>query len=98
MSNVLDASWFYWALGVAVGLPLGLLVLTEMHQALSRRDSPLARPVSLIRTYLLPLGALLVLLVKANQVSAEATTVRIVATVFGFAVLILLLSGFNATL
>ncbi len=46
----------------------------------------------------LPLGALLILLVKGTQVSAEATPVRMVATVFGFVVLVLLLSGLNATL
>ena len=98
MSSALDASWFYWALGVAVGLPIGLVILTELHNALARRRSPLARPVSLLRNYILPLAALQVLLVKATQVSAQATSVRVVATVFGFVVLILLLSGLNATL
>jgi small-conductance mechanosensitive channel len=98
MSSVWDAPWFYWAIGVAVGLPVGLVFLTELHNALLRRNSILARPVSLLRNYILPLGALLVLLVKATQVSAEATPVRIVATVFGFVVLVLLLSGLNATL
>lgn len=98
MKSVLDLPWFYWALGVVVGLPVGLVVLTELHNGLSRRSSGFARPVGLIRSYLLPLGALLVLLVKANEVSAQATPARIVATVFGFAVLILLLSALNATL
>jgi small-conductance mechanosensitive channel len=98
VSSALDAPWFYWALGVAVGLPIGLVILTELHNALARRRNPLARPVSLLRNYILPLAALLALLVKATQVSAQATSVRIVATVFGFVVLILLLSGLNATL
>jgi small-conductance mechanosensitive channel len=97
MTNVLNAQWFYWAVGVAVGLPAGLVALTEWHRALVRRGSFLARPVSLLRNYLLPLGALLVLLIKATQVSAEDTSVRVVATVFGFVVLVLLLSGVNAT-
>ncbi|MCW2685124.1 MAG: small-conductance mechanosensitive channel [Mycobacterium sp.] len=98
MTSVLDAPWFYWAIAVAVGLPIGLVVLTELHNALARRGNFLARPVGLLRNYILPLGALLILLVKATEVSAEATPVRIVATVFGFVVLILLLSGLNATL
>jgi small-conductance mechanosensitive channel len=98
MITVLDEPWFYWAVGVAAGLPFGLVVLTEAHQALSRRGSPLARPIGLIRSYLLPLGALLALLVEANQVSPETTTVRIVATLFGFAILVVLLSGFNVTI
>jgi small-conductance mechanosensitive channel len=98
MSSVFDTSWFYWAVGVAIGLPIVLVILTELHHGLTRRGSYLARPVHLFRNYIVPLGALLILLVKGTQVPAEATPVRIVATVFGFVVLILLLSGLNATL
>lgn len=98
MSNVLDASWFYWAVAVSIGFPICLLLLTELYGALRRRGSFLAGPVHLVRNYLLPLGALLVLLVGAMQISGSATSVRVVATVFGFVVLVLLLSGTNATL
>src|SRR6478672_3413701 len=98
MSSLLDTSSFYWAIGVAIGLPVALVLLTELHHSLARRGSYLARPVHLFRNYIVPLGTLLILLVKGTQVSAEATPVRIVATVFGFVVLILLLSGLNATL
>jgi small-conductance mechanosensitive channel len=98
MSDIFGSPWFYWALGVAVGFPLALVLLTELHSALRRRNSFLARPVHLVRNYVLPLAALLVLLVGALQVSGESTTVRIVATLFGFVVLVLLLSGTNATL
>jgi small-conductance mechanosensitive channel len=98
MTSVLDAPWFFWAIDVAIGFPLALVLLTELHNALLRRHNALARPVHLLRNYILPLGALLLLLVKATQVSAEATPVRIVSTVFSFVVLVLLLSGLNATL
>jgi hypothetical protein len=96
--NLFDSSWFYWAVGVAVGLPLGLIVLTECHHALVRRQSYLARPVALLRNYLLPLGALLLLLVEAAQVPFRDVSVRVLATVFSFLVLVLLLSGLSATL
>lgn len=98
MRSVLEAHWFYWALAVAVGLPLGLVLLTELHNTLARRGSYLTKPVNLLRNYILPLGALLILLVKGSEISAEATTVRVVATGFGFVVMILLLSGLNAAL
>jgi small-conductance mechanosensitive channel len=98
MRSVLDAPWFYWAVGVAIGFPICLVFLTELHNALRRRGSFMARPVHLVRNYILPLGALLILLVQAMQVSGEATPVRIVATAFGFVVLVLLLSGLNATM
>lgn len=89
--------WFYWAVGVAAGFPAGLIVLTEWHVALTRRGSYLARPVALVRNYLLPLGALLVLLGQVAAVPAQDPTVRVIYTLFGFVLLVLLLSGLNVT-
>ncbi len=96
--DIFESTWFYWAAGIAVGLPVALIVLTEVHHALLRRQSYLTRPVAVLRDYLLPLGALLLLLIEAAQVPARDTSVRILATVFGFVVLVLLLSGLNITL
>jgi small-conductance mechanosensitive channel len=95
--NAWNSSWFYWAIGIAIGFPVGLIVLTELHQTLVRRNSRLAGQVGMLRNYLLPLAALLLLLVKASEVPAGAVEVRILTTVFGFLVLVVLLSGFNAT-
>jgi small-conductance mechanosensitive channel len=98
MNSVLTSSWFYWAVGVAVGLPVGLILLTEWQHSLARRKSFLERPISLLRNYLLPVGALLLLLIKAIEIPTRETQVKVVATLFGFVVLVLLLSGVNATL
>ena len=95
--NVFGSTWFYWAVGIAVGLPLGMILLTELHDALLRRQSPLARQVALLRNYLLPLAALLLLLVQASGVPAGDIPVRILTTVFGLLVVVVLLSGLNAT-
>jgi small-conductance mechanosensitive channel len=46
---VLDAPWFYWAVGVSIGFPICLLLLTELHGALRRRGSFLAGPVHVVR-------------------------------------------------
>ena len=97
MIDAIHSSWFYWAVGIAVGLPLGLIVLTEVQHALVRRNSRFARQVSLLRNFLLPLVALLLLLVKASQIPAGEGPVRMLTTAFGFLVLVLLLSGLNAT-
>ncbi|MEZ0350431.1 mechanosensitive ion channel domain-containing protein [Mycobacterium sp. pR1184] len=95
--NAFQSTWFYWAIGVAIGFPVMLILLTELHHALLRRNNRLARQISLLRNFVLPLGALLVLLVNAAQVSAEDGLVRILSTLFGFLVLVMLLSGLNAT-
>ena len=98
MTDLFGQPWFGWALAVVIGFPVLLVILTESHTALVRRGSALAKPVSLLRNYVLPAGALLVLLTRAGDVSAEATPVRIIATVFGFVVLLMLLAGINAAL
>ncbi|ETB30682.1 mechanosensitive ion channel domain-containing protein [Mycobacterium avium] len=95
--NAFGSSWFYWAIGIAIGLPIGMIALTEIHDALLRRQSPLARQVGLLRNYLLPLGALLLFLVQASGIPAGHIPVRILTTAFGLLVLVLLLSGLNAT-
>lgn len=95
--NIFNSSWFYWAIGIAVGLPIGMILLTELHDALLRRGRALARQVSLLRNFILPLGALLLLLVQASQVPAGNVPVRVLATIFGLLVMVLVLSGLNAT-
>lgn len=95
--NILSAPWFYGAVIVAVGLPASVLLLTELQHALDRRGSVLARPVGLLRTFIVPLGAFLVLLVSTTDVSVDATGVRIISTVLGFFVLVMALSGVNGT-
>jgi small-conductance mechanosensitive channel len=94
----MSGSWLYWAVGIAVGMPLVLVLLTELHNVLRRRNNPLVRPVGLLRTYLVPLGALLLLMTKVRQQPGAETPVRVVATIFGFVVLVLALSGLNAAL
>ncbi len=96
--KLIDSSWFYWAVGLIVALPVVLIGLSEWHQGLAHKRSYLAGPVNLLRSYLVPLAALLLLLLKVAQVPAHFISVRVLATVFGFVVLMLLLSGFNATL
>lgn len=98
MKSVLEAPWFYWAVGIAIGLPLGLIVLTEWQHTLRRRGSALVGPVSLLRNYLLPLGSLLLALVGATQMPVHSTPVRIVGTLVAIAVLVLLLSGIRNSL
>lgn len=90
--------WFVGAVVVAVGLPVLLIVLTEVLGFLTRRSSPAAKPVRLLRNLVLPVGALLALLAFAGSVTVELTWVRVVATVFGFLLILLVLSSFNVVL
>jgi small-conductance mechanosensitive channel len=98
MTALTDQSWFGWAVALVVGLPLVLILLTEVHGALVRRGSAFAGPVSLLRNFAVPAGAVWVLLTQVWELDSEATWVRILATVFGFLLMILVLGALNVVL
>ncbi len=98
MTNVFSQPWFRWALCIVVGLPILLVTLTEVHDALARRGNAMAKPVLLLRNYVLPAGALILLLTQATDVSGTNTWLRIITTFFGFMLLLLVLSGLNVAL
>lgn len=98
MNDLLGSTWFQWAVTVAIGTPVLLIALTELQRTLRRRQSPLVRPVSLLRNYLVPLGALLVLLLHVTQASPSATVLRMLATLLAFGAMLFLLSVIKAIL
>lgn len=94
----LDGGWIWGAVALAVGVPILLVVLTEILAALQRRGSPAAGPVRLLRNWILPVAALFGLLAFALRSEAEHVWTRVVATVLGFLVILLILSAFNVAL
>jgi small-conductance mechanosensitive channel/CRP-like cAMP-binding protein len=98
VTDLTSESWFWWTVALVIGLPILLIALTELQAALVRRHSALAAPVALLRNFALPAGAVLVLFTKVWELDGEATWVRILATVFGFLVIVLLLSALNVLL
>lgn len=100
MSAVSDQPWFWPVLAVVVGLPLALLVLNELHGTLIRSGSAFAKPVALLRNWLLPAAAAYLLIDQLNVdgVTGRATWAKIAATVVGFFIMLVLLSGVNAAL
>ena len=98
MTSLFSQRWFIWAVIIVLALPVLLITLTELQARLTRRGSPAARPIGMLRNYVLPAGALVLLLTKANQISHQDTWVRIVATFFGFMLILLILSALNVVL
>ena len=67
MSALIDQPWFWPAIVVIVGLPIALMVLHELHATLARRNSAYAKPVGLIRNWLLPAAAVYLLVDQFNH-------------------------------
>jgi small-conductance mechanosensitive channel len=96
--NLFDEAWERWVLVLAVGLPLLMILLTEVLGALTRRENAFARPLRLLRNWLLPTGAILALAAFAATWTGDGSWVRVIATIFGFLVILLILSAFNVAL
>ncbi|MDQ1131239.1 mechanosensitive ion channel family protein [Microbacterium sp. SORGH_AS_0888] len=98
MNALLGEGWVWWAFALAVGLPLVLVVLTEVISILRRRRSPVVKPLLLLRNWVVPVAALVALLAFATRSDQDLIWVRIVGTVFGFLLILLVLSALNVAL
>lgn len=98
MAEIWNEPWFWPAVGVIVGLPVVLLVLTETLSVLERRGSRARGIVLILRNYVAPTGALLLLLNQATYADIDLTWTQVTATVFGFLLILVLLNGLNFAL
>jgi len=87
--------WFLPSVAVIFGLPAVLIVLGEVIAAMERRGTPGQGVVRLVRNWLVPFGALLLLLSQVDLVTAEFDWVKLTATIFGFLIILVLLNGLN---
>ena len=94
----LTGEWLWGAIAIAVAVPVLLIVLTEVLSALQRKGSPAAGPVKLLRNWIVPVAALFLLLLYALRSEDQHAWTRVVATVLGFLLILLVLSAFNVAL
>ncbi|WP_181408467.1 mechanosensitive ion channel domain-containing protein [Schumannella sp. 10F1B-5-1] len=98
MVDLLGQPWFWPALSVVIGLPIVLLVLTELHAIVARRHPQAAKVIRLVRNFLVPLAALLILISQVQLGQRDVTWTRVAATFFGFALILVVLNGINVAL
>lgn len=77
--NQLQGRWAF-ALGLAVGFPLLLVVLSELEFALKRAAHPVAGSFRWIRTWVLPLAALALFLRWVLLLPRTSLMLRLVET------------------
>ncbi len=94
----LREGWLPWAIGTAIAVPLLLVVLTEIIGSLGRRGHAAVKPLRLLRNWVVPVVGLLILLAIASRSETDLVWTRVVATVLGFLVILLLLSALNVAL
>jgi small-conductance mechanosensitive channel len=100
MPGVVDQPWFWPVLAVVVGLPVLTVVANVVGADLRRRGSGAWRIVRLVRNYLLPTGAVSILLWQVTEAldSTDFTWSRLVTTLFGFVLILAVLNTVNFAL
>lgn len=83
------------AIGLAIGFPLGLLILNELIRSLERRSNPLAKNLRTVRNLVLPALALLLFVSWILNLPSESSASRWIETVFWVALLFALLGFVN---
>src|SRR3954452_17536420 len=95
MADIVSQPWFWPAVIVSVGLPLLLIGLTELYNSLARRGSRAAPIVLMVRNYLVPVAAILVLITQPGAWQRQGTWPKVVATVFGLLVIVIVINAIN---
>lgn len=98
MSDIWGEPWLWPAIAVAVGLPILLIMMTEIAATLERRGNPAAKVARLVRNFVLPIGALLILLTQLDGKGVALNATKTTSTVLGLVVILALLSTLNIAL
>ena len=98
MSEVWMQPWFWPVVLVTIGLPILLVACTELMRLLERRGNRAASIVRLVRNFALPLGALLLLLTQVDDLALDLNWSKIVATIFGFVLILVVINLLNFAL
>ncbi|MDP4333873.1 mechanosensitive ion channel family protein [Curtobacterium sp. A7_M15] len=100
MTPFWQEAWFWPAIVVIVGLPVVLLVLTELQSNLQRRGNSLHKVVGLLRNAVIPVIAILILSVQVTEAVDPSRPVvnQVIGTVLGFLLIVFLLNGMNVLL
>ncbi|BDV29748.1 mechanosensitive ion channel domain-containing protein [Microbacterium terricola] len=95
MADIVSQPWFWPAVIVSVGLPLMLIGLTELSNAMVRRGSRAAPIVLTVRNYLVPVAGVLVLISQPGAWQGTGTWPRVIWTIFGLLVIVVTINAVN---
>ena len=83
MSNLnWQEPWLIWAVILAVGFPLLVIVIGEVIEQLKRQGNELASTLQAVKNLVLPSLALMILVRDVFKLDPQATPVKIIQTLF----------------
>ncbi len=80
MTDLLDADWFVWGVGLILGFQLLVVVLGEAIYRADRRTLPIGGIFRALRNIVLPLAVLFVFMTRLLEVAPDSVWVRLVET------------------
>jgi small-conductance mechanosensitive channel len=93
-----EEGWFLWGIVLVVGFPLLVVILGEAGRQLARRGSPIAKPVRLLRNFVLPATVVALFLRYVLVRRGNTIDMRLSATFAWICAIVVSLSLFSAFL
>ena len=98
MSPNISSALVFWGVSLIVGFPLLVILLGETIDRLERRYNPLAAPLRLLRTFVLPVLAFELLVRRLFGFSGALASVRAIDTALLISIVATVLSAINVIL
>ncbi|UZO79841.1 mechanosensitive ion channel family protein [Aquimarina sp. ERC-38] len=74
---------WHWGFGLLIGFPLLVVLLNEIGYFATQRDPHLGKPIQSVRNFILPLGVLVILLVRIFNFDRDSLAINILETLIG---------------
>ncbi|MFS4491422.1 mechanosensitive ion channel domain-containing protein [Maribacter sp. 2308TA10-17] len=71
---------WYWAVGLIVIFPIIMLILNEVGYFAGNRDTRLIKPIKTVKSFIIPLIALVILLVQVLDFDRASVTIKVLQT------------------
>lgn len=87
MQTIWHNDWFLWALGLAIGFPVIVIILGEIIHYCQRRGQLVAGTLHLVRTRVLPVLVFLLFIKYVAEFDLNANLIKIIETLFWICVI-----------
>lgn len=74
--NNMNSIW-YWGIGLIVLFPIITLLLNEVGYKIGRKDETLLKPIRTFKNFVLPLGALVIVLIYLLGFDRNALSIKV---------------------
>ena len=97
-AELIQSQWSLYALLLAIGFPIGILILGEIIHRFRRQGNPIADTLSIVRNYILPVSVALLFCRYVLEFDTSDNLVKLLETLFWICLINAILSFTNVIL